>query len=108
MAHVHGVLWIDKNDESSIKNSDGCSNMTDEELVEFIDKYVTCELPEEDNEMHDKVKEVQTHHHTKTCRKYDTTCRFNYPKWPSLRTIIAKPIADDFSDEERKEMKKKS
>ena len=30
------------------------------------------------------VKEVNTHHHTKTCRKYKTDCRFKFPRYPSL------------------------
>ena len=36
-------------------------------------------------------QEVNKHHHTKTCRKRGTTCRFNYPKYPTPHTIIVQP-----------------
>ena len=36
-------------------------------------------------------QEVNKHHHTKTCRKYDKSCRFNYPRYPTPQTIIVKP-----------------
>ena len=38
------------------------------------------------------VKEVNTHHHTKTCRKYKTDCRFKFPRYPSLFYIIAQEL----------------
>ena len=38
-------------------------------------------------------QEVNKHHHTKTCRKHDTTCRFKYPRFPSPRTIIVTPCS---------------
>ena len=55
--HVVGALRIDENEDS--------------EIVEFIDKYITCALPDETKypEMSNLVKKVQTHHHTTTCRK---------------------------------------
>ena len=52
------------------------------EVVEFIDKYITCALPDETKypEMSNLVKKVQTHHHTTTCRKKKgVACRFNAP-----------------------------
>ena len=39
-------------------------------------------------------REVNKHHHTKTCRKHDTTCRFSYPRYPSPHTIIVKPCTE--------------
>ena len=38
------------------------------------------------------VKGVNTHHHTKTCRKYKTDCRFKFPRYPSLFYIIAQEL----------------
>ena len=46
----------------------------------------------------DIVKHVNQYHHTKTCRKYKTVCRFKMPKLPSQRTIIAKPPRSDLSE----------
>ena len=37
-------------------------------------------------------EKVNKHQHTKTCRKYNTVCRFNMPKLPSFQTLIAKPL----------------
>ena len=39
--------------------------------------------------------EVNKHHHTKTCRKHDTTCRFGYPRLPAPYTIIVEPCTAD-------------
>ena len=54
----------------------------DSEVIEFIDKCITCALPDEETypEMNNLVRKVQTHHHTTTCRKKKgVTCRFNAP-----------------------------
>ena len=32
------------------------------------------------------------HHHTKACRKIGDKCRFNYPKFPSTKTILSIPV----------------
>ena len=44
-------------------------------------------------------QEVNKHHHTKTCRKHDTTCRFRYPRYPAPYTIIVKPCEGDNQEE---------
>ena len=43
----------------------------DSELIEFIDKYITCALPDAEKypEINKLVRKVQTHHHITTCRK---------------------------------------
>ena len=55
--HIVDALKIDENEDS--------------EVVEFIDKYITCVLPDETkySEMSNLVKKVQTHHHAPTCTK---------------------------------------
>ena len=53
-----------------------------------------------------KVLEVNKHTHTKSCRKYDTQCRFLYPKYPFFKTLIAVPIEGN-NDTERKDKLKK-
>ena len=56
----------------------------DSEVAEFIDKYITCAVPDATKypEMSNLVKKVQTHHHTTTCRKKkEIACRLNAP-WP--------------------------
>ena len=61
------------------------------EVIEFIDKYITCALPDDETypEMNKLVRKVQTHHHTTTCRKKKgVTCRFNAPWTPSMEPRI--------------------
>ena len=75
--HLAGALKIDENE--------------DKEVIEFIDKYITCALPDETkySEMGNLIKKVQTHHHTITCRKKKgVTCRFNAPWALSDKTRI--------------------
>ena len=64
----------------------------------FIDNLVSCKIPEEDSTdendlMRRKhVLELQQHGHSPTCKKKRTECRFDFPRLPSERTMIAKPI----------------
>ncbi|XP_034537730.1 uncharacterized protein LOC117811513 isoform X3 [Notolabrus celidotus] len=82
--HIHSLFWIE--------NAPKIDKDSDEEVVAFIDKYVTCELPSEDEELLDIVKSVQQHskRHSKTCKKNKTVCRFNFPRPASGRTFIAR------------------
>ena len=43
-------------------------------------------------------EKVNKHQHTKTCRKYNTVCRFNMPKLPSFQTLIAKPLKNNTAE----------
>ena len=51
------------------------------------------------------VLEVNTHFHTKSCRKYDCPCRFFYPRIPSIRTIIAAPISGTDGEDKPERLK---
>ena len=65
----------------------------DSEVVEFIDKDITCALPDATKypEMSNLVKKVQTHHHTTACRtKKRVASRFNAPWAPSYKTGIVR------------------
>ena len=105
--HIHGVLWIDLQElgksfpgiEDAMAKLKTSSTLNDGEvhvLTKFVDSFVSCSLQ---SDVQDIVQEVQLHHHSKTCRKYDSTaCRFGFPRFPSNRTIIAQPIKEsDFS-----------
>ena len=69
-------------------------------LVNFIDTFVTVSThsPTVGDTVAKYVTEVQKHHHTKTCRKHSSVCRFNYPKPPSPFTIIQVPIKNTSAD----------
>ncbi|XP_072048303.1 uncharacterized protein [Amphiura filiformis] len=52
--HIHMIAWV--------KDAPEFDTYPDEEIAEFIDKYVSCELPpEEDVELHEIVSKVQMH-----------------------------------------------
>ena len=108
--HAHGVLWLDlpeldtsfpgiKAIFKSISKDIRFNDLQIGILQKFIDKFISCSL--EDPNVSGIVKEVQIHHHTQTCRKYGSKCRFGYPKFPSEETIIAQPLdPDNFPSEE--------
>ena len=80
-AAIH-VLDASKADE----NNDG-------KVIEFMDKYITCALPDEEKypEMNKLGSKVQTHHHTTTCRmKKGVTYRFNAPCTPFMENRIVR------------------
>ena len=84
--HIHMVVWIE--------NAPRFGEAPDEHITEFIDKYISCELPpESDEQLREIVTSVQTHSkkHTKSCRKTGHTCRFHFPRPPSNRTFICQP-----------------
>ena len=62
-------------------------------LSRFIDEYTTVSIHENTvgQDVAKIAQEVNKHHHTKACRKYDTTCRFGYARFPAPRTIIVEP-----------------
>ena len=59
--HAHVLIHV--------KNAPRIDENTDKEIIEFIQKYNTCLLPNgtEYPELYELVKSVQTHHHTTTC-----------------------------------------
>lgn len=83
--HLHMVVWIDNYPSFD----------TDEGLL-LIDQVCTCVLPSEDSELYELVKKCQTHYHTNTCRKNNTTCRFSFPRQECPETRIVAYSSDDF------------
>ena len=134
-AHIHGVLWVDwekceavpdeeimidgekvtinhmeriKSVLRDIKNDEYEEGITDEKLeslVKFVDTFVTVTLMDPD--AGNLVRLVNMHHHTKACRKYGCFCRFHYPKFPSLKTIISVPARLKFKNLETEERQQK-
>ena len=93
------------------------SNKAD--VVEFVDKYITCRLPNPDKvdevPLFSLVRKYQTHKHTATCqrkRKGDGKkslgyCRFGFPRLPSRNTVINKPIKELVRDRFRNKKPRK-
>ena len=78
-----------------------------ESMEAYIDKFVSVSL--KDPETRDIALDVQIHKHTKTCLSRGPDCRFYFPIFPSLRTIISVPIRLLYPDDEeqRKEVQDK-
>ena len=85
-------------------------------IINFANKYTTCTLnpasiaartddqtlKDKSSEVVDICKCVNKHSHTKTCRKYETICRFNFAKFPIWRTLISKPPQLPVAEKEKK------
>lgn len=75
---------------------------SDNELIEFIDKTISCQKPIENPELLNLVNR-QVHRHSHTCRKNTKSdCRFNYPQPPMRKTAILYPLDDDMQQSEIK------
>ena len=104
LEHAHVQVHIKDAPKIDENNSEH-----DGEVIEFIDKYITCSLPDKKEypDLHDLVNTVQKHHHTTTCRKNSgSRCRFKAPWPPSERTcIIRGKIIDKKEYKKNKQLK---
>ena len=90
-----------------VKDAPKLDENSDDEVVEFIDKFITCSLPDEDTEpeLHELVTSRLSHKHTFTCRKKKgVRCRFNAPWPPSKTTRIIR--GENLSSDEVKKSKR--
>ncbi|XP_062616868.1 uncharacterized protein LOC134278575 [Saccostrea cucullata] len=94
--HMHCLYWVE--------NAPKFGEDEEETVCDFIDRYITCALPSEndDAELRGIVLGVQQHskNHSKSCRKKGTECRFHFPRPPSERTFITKQCEEDVEDSE--------
>ena len=60
--------------------------------------YVSCSLPDYDEELRNLVESLQVHRHSQSCRR-KTGCRFKYPKPPSASTLISHEPQDNCRQE---------
>ena len=77
--HAHTIVWI--------KDAPKFGTDRVEDVVEFIDKYQTCAIPDNDQELHDLVQ-LQSHVHSSSCMRKGS-CHFHIPKLPSPVTLIS-------------------
>ena len=77
--------------------------MREEDVANLADELITCKLPEDETStLYSIVSTVQKHDHTKSCLKKHGKCRYGFPKLPSDRTLLAKPLPDDLPDRQTK------
>ena len=84
--HAHCVIWVKDAPEYGVDH--------DNKVCDFIDQYVSCELPNQDSKLRELVLLLQQHKHSSYCKR-NKSCRFNFPKPPSSKTLIAKSSEDD-------------
>ena len=88
-AHIHGVLWLDldslelcfqglKKAFQDLKLGEILNHPAKLVLIKFIDNFVTCSLS---SELRKVVQEVQTHFHTKSCKKRDLNAALVFPNF---------------------------
>ena len=58
-------------------------------LSKFSDLFISCSLKNE--EVFDIVNAVNIHKCTRSCSKYDTSCRFHFAKLPTYETVVSSP-----------------
>ena len=82
--HIHILIWIEG---APVFKQD-----SNEDIVQFIDKYVSCSLSDSPSEL----VNLQVHKHSKTCRKKGhPICRFNFPLPPLDKTLILEPLDEE-------------
>ena len=106
MPHIHGVLWLEKDSIRTYLLDRNGYQFDPEEVTKLIDAIISCSTNSGDADLDQIVREVQVHHHTKTCKKGARNyCRFGYPRLPSNETIIALPLEIEDVDERKEKMK---
>ena len=72
------------------------------ELKKFADRWISVSL--KDPRTKHLVQELNTHVCTrKSCLKYSGHCRFRFPRFPTLETLVAVPAKVKYSDEKERE-----
>ena len=125
-AHIHGTLWLDLKyiEESPIFNEntehhssnhlseafrkfrdDVKLNEAEKEAVaKLTDMFITCSLNPDtvhtDKEIGKRIVEiamdVNCHHCTQPCKKYEDKCRYGFPRFPLKDTVVVDK--NEFSD----------
>ena len=91
-----------------LKNNKELEGEEMDALANFIDEYTSVSTNENEvgKDISRMVVNVNKYCHTKTCRKYDTTCRFGYPRYPFNRTLIAEPVKGENEREKNEKLKR--
>ena len=94
--HIHSLVWVTGVPILSTTNEDV--------YVAFIDNIIKCVLPnpQEKPRLFELVQTYQTHSHSKSYRRYkNMDCRYSFGKCFTDLTIIAHPLSDKLSVEEK-------
>ena len=89
--HAHMLIWV--------KNAPQVKDSNAEEVSHFVDRYITCSVPDDDDELAELVKTVQKHSHSAACRKPGKSCRFSFPRPPLGETTVFYPAEYPVTDQ---------
>ena len=90
--HIHTLVWIE--------NAPTLETNSEEEIDQFVDQYLTCNT---DNEKTASLVGLQSHKHSRTCRKKGKpVCRFGFPLPPLPKTILLYPLEEDVDKYKKK------
>ena len=90
--HIHMLVWIE--------NAPTLETHSEEEIVQFVDQYLTSNT---DNEKTANLVGLQSHKHSKTCRKKGKPiCRFGFPLPPLPRTMLLYPLEENVDKYKKK------
>ena len=118
LPHIHGVGWLRQDllenclDESGSflidtkPNEEEKNVQTNKAVTDLIEKWISCSKSTGDDKLDAIVKENQMHKHTKySCMKSGHGCRFGFPRPPSNRCMISRPVNEiyHYLDEEEQQ-----
>ena len=83
--HAHCVIWV--------KDAPKFGDDHNDEICDFIDQYISCNIPKEERTLKELVLLLQQHKHSSYCKRQNT-CRFSFPKPPSPKTLITEAEID--------------
>ena len=89
--HAHMLIWI--KDAPQVK--DGNPKV----VSQFVDQYITCSVPSDDEELAELVKTDQKHSHSAACRKPGKSCRFSFPRPPLDETTVLYPAEEPVTEQ---------
>ena len=90
--HIHMLVCIE--------NAPTLETHSEKEIVQFVDQYLTSNT---DNEKTANLVGLQSHKHSKTCRKKGKPiCRFGFPLPPLPRTMLLYPLEENVDKYKKK------
>ena len=103
LPHFHGAGWLRRDLLKDCLDKTGCfllqsehnADKTNEALIDLIENWISCSISTGDEKLDSIVREYQMHKHTAySCNKSGKGCRFNFPKPPSDKCMISKPVTE--------------
>ena len=76
-----------------IENAPTLEKNSEEEIVQFVDQYLICSAATENTAHH---VDLQTHKHSRTCRKKGRAiCSYDFPLPPLPKTMLLYPLDEE-------------